>query len=146
MTRPRRLTIHNVIGLKYRPDENRVYSPNSAIRDGQRSVSLSELIRLRDWLNNTIQYIEEKSEDLAIDQFLKESDPMTLEQSLETEHRDEILDVITMESSRMNYRRDALKSLFVELDLDVKFSIADMRSILKSREKLFNSDGWKGKR
>ena len=55
---PRSIKICNVLNLKYKHEKNGVYSPGNCLPKYQRRISLSDLKRIRDWLDYVIKFIE----------------------------------------------------------------------------------------
>lgn len=52
---------------------------------------------------------------------------LSLVDALKTRYRDQILEILTKDSSRLNWRRDALILLFRKVGLEVDFQMADLK-------------------
>lgn len=60
---------------------------------------------------------------------------LSLTDALETCHRDQILEILSKDSSRLNWRRDALILLFRKVGLEVDFQMADLKRAIIANKK-----------
>lgn len=55
---------------------------------------------------------------------------LNLKEALSTVHKQEILNILNKHSSRLRYRRDELKTLFKKLEMNVEFSMSEIKDVL----------------